>query len=152
MTNMNNLKQTNIATTTVKKYAVITFFAVVVISSMCSCQESKRERLEREAKEYTEKNCPCPIVQDIIYLDSLVCHNDGNNDYIYYYSVKGDSAMYAEMNSKYKEGREALLKSVRNSVDLRFVKAEGLNIIYSYYDATTHHKIQEYVFTPKDYN
>lgn len=152
MTNMNNLKQTNIATTTVKKYAVITFFAVVVISSMSSCQESKRERLEREAKEYTEKNCPCPIVQDIIYLDSLVCHNDSNNDYIYYYSVKGDSAMYAEMNSKYKEGREALLKSVRNSVDLRFVKAEGLNIIYSYYDATTHHKIQEYVFTPKDYN
>ncbi len=150
MTCMNQLKQT--ITTTMTKYGIMTILALAAVAAMSSCQESKRERLEREAIEYTEKNCPNMIVKDLIYLDSLVCRNDGKNNYVYYYSVKGDSAMYAEMNSKYNDAREMLLKSLRNSVDLRFVKAEGLNIIYAYYDATTHRKIQEYVFTPEDYN
>ncbi len=116
-----------------------------------SCQESKRDRIEREAREYTEKSCPRAEFQDIIYLDSLVCRNDSLDNYVYYYSVKADSAMVEQMRSGYDAARELLLKGVRNSIDLRHIKEERLNIVYAYYDARTHELIQKYVFTPNDY-
>ncbi len=119
--------------------------------SLVSCQESRRDRIEREAHEYTEKNCPRAEFQDIIYLDSLVCRNDSLDNYVYYYSVRADSAMVERMKSGYDESRELLLKGVRNSIDLRYIKAERLNIVYAYYDARTHELIQKYVFTPEDY-
>lgn len=119
--------------------------------SFVSCQESKRDRIEREAREYTEKSCPRAEFQDIIYLDSLVCHNDSLNNYVYYYSVKADSQMVQQMKSGYDDARKVLLKGVRNSIDLRYIKEERLNIVYAYYDAQTHKLIQKYVFTPNDY-
>lgn len=125
--------------------------SLVAILSLTSCQESKRDRIEREAREYTEKNCPRAELQDIIYLDSLVCHNDSNDNYVYYYSVKADSVMIEQMKAGYDDARKLLLKGIRNSIDLRYIKEERLNIIYAYYDAATHKKIQEYVFTPEEY-
>ena len=119
--------------------------------SLVSCQESRRDRIEREAREYTEKSCPRAEFQDIIYLDSLVCRNDSLDNYVYYYSVRADSAMVERMKSGYDESRELLLKGVRNSIDLRYIKEERLNIVYAYYDARTHELIQKYVFTPEDY-
>lgn len=130
------------------KYIVLLLMVSVVVTA---CQESRRERFEREAREFTKKNCPRAEYLDIIYLDSLVCHNDGNDDYIAYYSVRADSMMLTEMETQHDELHENLLKSVRNSVDLRHVKEEGLNIIYVYYNADTHEKITEFRFMPEDY-
>ncbi len=124
---------------------------IVTALSLVSCQESKRDRIEREAREYTEKSCPRAEFQDIIYLDSLVCHNDSLDNYVYYYSVRADSVMLERMKSGYDDARRLLLKGVRNSIDLRYIKNERLNIVYAYYDAETHELIQKYVFTPSDY-
>jgi len=44
------------------------------------------------------------------------------------------------------------LAAVRNSVDLRHVKAEGLDIVYSYYNPETGEEITSFTFTPADYN
>ena len=128
-----------------------TCLALALIVLLSSCQESKRERFEREARECTKKNCPRPEFEDIIILDSLVCHNDGNNDYVYCYSVKADSIMLEQMEQMHEQLKESLLMAVRNSVDLRHVKEEGLNIVYAYYNAETHEKVSEFRFTTEDY-
>ena len=118
---------------------------------LLSCQESKEERFEREAREFTQKNCPRAEFEDLIFLDSLVYHNDGTNDYKHCYSVKGDSAMLAEIDNQHEQLHERLLTAVRNSVDMRHVKDAGLNIMYVYYNAESHQKIAEFRFTPDDY-
>ena len=119
---------------------------------LTACQESKLERIEREAREYTEKNCPRAEFEDIIFLDSLVFHNDGSNDFIYYYSLHADSTYIAEMHAKYDDLYSSLLTAIRNSVDLRHIKAEGLNIIYAYYNPDTGEEIETFSFKPEDYN
>lgn len=119
--------------------------------ALTSCQETREERFEREAREFTQKNCPRAEFEDIIYLDSLVYHNDGSNNYMHCYSVKGDSAMLAMMDLQHDELFDRLLTAVRNSVDMRHVKEAGLNIMYVYYNAKSHEKITEFCFTPDDY-
>ena len=44
------------------------------------------------------------------------------------------------------------LGAVRNSVDLRHVKAEGLDIVYSYYNSETGEEITSFTFTKEEYN
>jgi hypothetical protein len=119
---------------------------------LTACQESKRERFEREAREYTAKNCPRAEYEDLIFLDSLVCPNDGSNTYTLYYSIHGDSAAMADLNEQYDDLYAVLLGGVRNSVDLRHVKAEGLDIVYAYYNPETGEEIASFTFKPEDYN
>ena len=57
---------------------------LAVLLTFTACQESKRDRIEREAREFTEKNCPRAEFEDLIILDSLVFHNDGSNNFTYY--------------------------------------------------------------------
>ena len=52
---------------------------MIAMLLLTACQESKRERFEREAREFTAKNCPRAEWDDLIFLDSLVCPNDGSN-------------------------------------------------------------------------
>ena len=119
---------------------------------LTACQESKRERFEREAREYTAKNCPRVEFEDLIFLDSLVCPNDGSNTYTLYYSIHGDSTAMADLVEQYDDLYAALLGGVRNSVDLRHVKAEGLDIVYAYYNPETGEEITSFTFKPEDYN
>ena len=125
---------------------------MIAMLLLTACQESKRERFEREAREFTAKNCPRAEWDDLIFLDSLVCPNDGSNTITYYYSIHSDSASMAEIVDKYDDLYTTLLGAVRNSVDLRHVKEEGLNIVYSYNNPDTGEEITSFTFTPEDYN
>lgn len=125
---------------------------LLILLMVTSCQESKRDRIEREAREFTQKNCPRAEFDDLIILDSLVFHNDGSDNFTYYYSIHDDSAAMAEITAKYDDLYAALLTAVRNSVDLRHIKAEGLNIIYSYNNPDTGEEIARFDFTPEAYN
>lgn len=127
-------------------------FMMTALLLLTACQESKRERFEREAREFTAKNCPRAEWDDLIFLDSLVCPNDGSNTITYYYSIHSDSASMAEIVDKYDDLYTTLLGAVRNSVDLRHVKEEGLNIVYSYNNPDTGEEITSFTFTPEDYN
>ena len=136
--------------------SVLTFLGVMVMLLVnSSCQENRRDRIEREAKEYTSKSCPAVQYQDpvlTITLDSLVFHaDDPQNNYTYFYSFDGDAEAQANLNAKRDELYQTMLERVRNSVDLRHIKEEGFNIVYAYYKAGTDEKIIEFVFTPEDY-
>ena len=133
--------------------AILTVAICTVTLFMQSCQESKIERFVRETAEYTKKNCPQRIgTNDLIILDSLVFHDDGTLDYINYYSVNADSVEVAYLISQKDELRQTLLSGIISSVELKNVKAEGLNIVHKYIKADTKEPIFDFRFTPEDYN
>lgn len=125
---------------------------LLVLLSLVSCQESRLDRIEREAKDYTLRNCPRRI--DVITtLDSVVFRNDGSLDYIYYYTVSLDSLLLAEFNRHAADIEEKTLHSLRNSIerDVREIRDAGLNIIYIYKDSVTGKPLQTFRFTKEQY-
>lgn len=126
---------------------------VALIAVTSSCQESKRERVERESKRFTERECPKSVSpENNVILDSLVFHDvEGNNDYIYYYTVDADEEGLANLDEHKEEMRSAILTSIRNSVELKGVKEMGLTLVYKYYNKADGKLVLEYTFTKEEY-
>lgn len=124
-----------------------------------SCQESKTQRLEREARELTEKNCPQRITPDgTVILDSIVYHNDGSNEIKYYYNVNADNDGVLALQLQKKELERQLLSGINNSIDLRHVKEMGVTIVHYYNRIVTDslgqtktENILTFQFTKNDY-
>jgi len=119
-----------------------------------SCQESKNQRFEREAREYTQRNCPQPITSDgMVVLDSMVFHDDGSNDLIHYYTFNADTAVLERIRQGGPEVemlRQQMLQKVKSSIDMRHIKDAGLNIIYDY-RTPTGAPLTRFTFTKADY-
>ncbi|EGW48307.1 hypothetical protein HMPREF0666_00555 [Prevotella sp. C561] len=47
------------------------FYAALLLLSLSACRNSLEERAAQECKEYTEKKCPTPVVNDT-RMDSMV--------------------------------------------------------------------------------
>lgn len=131
---------------------VLTFFlALMIVTIVSSCQESKMERFEREAKDYTERNCPQKL-DSLVTLDSMVFRNDGTMDFIYYHSVNVSPIVEEAFKTRGEELRKSYLTSIRNSIDLRNIKDAGLNIVYVYYASDSPSKVlAKFRYTKEDY-
>ena len=117
-----------------------------------SCQERKADFFEREAREYTEKNCP-QMLDKYTILDSVVYvrEKDGPGDLVQYYTLNLNEEARNELMNQLGELAEMNLTAVRNSIVFAKHKEEGVSFTYIYHDATTGEKIVEYHFTKKDY-
>ncbi len=93
-----------------------------------SCHESLEEKAAREAREFTEKNCPI-VVADGIVNDSMTYEKDSRTLH-YYYTLSGINDTTA-INTK--ESREKLIEGVKNSTSIRKYKENGFNFAYTYY-------------------
>lgn len=124
----------------------------VLLLSVClmSCQEKLLDRFEREAEEYTARNCPKQM-DSITTLDSIVCRNDGLLNYTYYYTLQLTDEQRKEFSKHKTEIEENTLKAVRNSIELKNVKEAGLNIEYIYLDAETGKTLCHLRFTKEQY-
>ena len=73
-------------------------FGIMTLALMASCTESMEDRAVREAREYTEKVCPTPFINDS-RTDSAVFDKDSRT-YIYYLSLrnKADNAEAIALN------------------------------------------------------
>lgn len=134
----------------VRVYSVTWGLCFLLLLTFVSCQEKRLDRFEREALDYTLRNCPHRL-DPITTLDSVVFHNDGTLDYIYYYTVSLDSQMIETFRKKSDDIAEITLRNVRNNIDLKAVKESGLNIIYLYRDSLTGKTIQTFRFTKEQY-
>jgi len=123
---------------------------VILILFLFSCQEKRLDRFERETAEYTIRNCPNQI-DPITTLDSLVFHNDGSLNYMYYYSVNLTEEQKTLFKKQQSEIEDNTLKALRASIDMKAVKEAGLNIVYVYVDADTHKVITKFQFTKEQY-
>ena len=88
----------------------------------CACHfESFDERCAREAREYTEKQCPRRMDQYTL-MDSLT-YDDHSRTLNYYYTLEGVLDNNTVMNAQACESLKDLLrKNVVNSVDLKSYK------------------------------
>ena len=127
------------------KKIMIPLLAIIAFSA---CQETLEERCQREARDYTAKNCPLPVAENVV-MDSMTfdatTHTIG---YIYTLSgVIDDTAMINSNNP-----RESLLKSLKNTPNLKLYKDAGYSFRYTYYSAKQHgQKLFDATFREKDY-
>lgn len=129
-----------------KTNSIITIATAAIICS--ACQESIEERAAREAREFTEKNCPVQIAEGIT-ADSMTFDKQTLTLH-YYMSVKGpaDTTAIAETDI-----RKEMVKSVKGNTNIRPYKDAGFNFMYTYRSTKNSGKILfETNITKKDYN
>ena len=135
-------------------YARIHYFilSLVAVVLLASCQEKRAQRFEREAREFTETNCPQQM-DAVTCLDSMVfVPNEQGGELIQYYSLQLTGDERAEMMNKLGEISDMNLRLIRNSVHFTKYREAGVSFTYIYRDATVGDKIVEYHFSKEDYN
>ena len=82
------------------KYMKKIIYAIATLALTASCTESIEDKAAREAKEYTEKVCPTPFVNNG-RTDSTV-FDKSTRTYIYYMTLrdKADNAQVIDANHK----------------------------------------------------
>lgn len=132
-----------------KRNTLILILAAGLASSACN-YESFDERCIREAREFTEQQCPRRLDPCTI-LDSLT-YDTQSRTLAYHYTVEGilDSAgVYTDdvISGFTKEVKN----EVANSVQLRRYKQEKLNFDYVYISKSRGEECLRIKLTPKDY-
>ena len=123
----------------------------MTLCMITACQKSIEERAEEEARTYTEKYCPTPVYNNT-RTDSLA-FDRAERTFTYYCSLTGvlDSAEVIEQFRN--DLQDGLLKSIRESTQLKLYKDEGFNFRYILHSEKKPEQILfESTFKPEDYN
>lgn len=126
------------------------FSALMAIMLLTGCHESLEERAEREAREYTQKNCPTPI-ENYQRTDSMVFYKQTLT--ITYYSSVFDKADDSVVMAKSRKAiHDGLLKSIRQTTALKRFKEADYNFAYVIHSGKNPKVTYlKYKFTKKDY-
>ncbi len=133
-------------------YVRIHYFILgLLVMLLVACQEKLAQRFEREAREYTEANCPQQM-DAVTCLDSMVyVPDEQGGELIQYYSLQLTSEQRTEMMNKLGEINDVNLRLVRNSIPFTKYREAGVSFTFIYHDATIGDKIVEYHFSKEDY-
>ncbi len=107
----------------------LTIVAFVSMLSLFSCQESFDKSLQREAQEFTEKQCPQEVEEGTM-LDSLV-YSPPSHTLTHYYSV--NSANERVLKDKAPLLHHILVQRTANDIVYKSVKDKGVTFKYIYY-------------------
>jgi len=113
-----------------------------------ACQESLEDRCEREAKEYTRKNCPAKMDNNTT-LDSLTFERETHTLH-YYYKLTG----FADNDSVVEnlDVVNILKNELRNTTTLKLYKDNHYRFAYTYRSEKNPEKVFiDIVLTDKDY-
>ena len=125
-----------------------TVLLLMGIMLLTACQESLEDRCAREAKEFTEKNCPRAVDKEIV-LDSMTFEK-ATHTISYLYTLNGTLDDPQRIDSTH--FRELLLMEVKNSTNLKLYKDEGYAFRYAYYSQKNNGtKLFEATFRESDY-
>ncbi len=118
--------------------------------ALSACHESLSDRAARESKEYTEKFCPTPVINDE-RTDSMSF--DKTTHTMNYYrtlSGKADNPQVIKFNAK--KLRSVLLKALVDDPGSQAYKNAGFNFHFQYRSAKHKGKtLFEVIYTPKNY-
>lgn len=127
-----------------KKYWIIAILGLV----LASCQESLEDRCERDAKEFTRKQCPAPMDETTI-IDSLTFDRVTHTLH-YYYRLTGIADEENALNKE--EAINTLKQALKNSTSVKTYKDNKYKFAYTYRSEKNPKKVVlEVVFTDKDY-
>ena len=111
----------------------IIFCAFAALSLMAACTESLEDRAAREAKEYSEKVCPTPYVNDG-RTDSTV-FDKTTRTYTYYMTLRGKADNYQVINANKKKLYNIQKESLDNNPGLKKYKEAHFTFRFIYRSA-----------------
>lgn len=127
-----------------KKY----LFLLFSLPLLTACHESLEDKAEREADEFTKKNCPIAVSENIVN-DSMKYEKETRTIH-YFYTICGKADTTA-INKQ--QAKEELIKGVKDAMTIRTYKEHGFNFAYTYFSAKNKGQILiDVKVTPKDYN
>ncbi|MCF0208195.1 MAG: hypothetical protein HUK07_01990 [Bacteroidaceae bacterium] len=126
------------------KYISLLATAIICFTS---CAETLEERADREAKEFTKKNCPAPVSREVA-IDSMT-FSQASKTFNYYYSI---SPKYDTKELDIKKTEEMLLRELRIQTNLIKYKQAGFSFRYIYYALKNPKKhVIDITFKKEDY-
>lgn len=126
------------------------FYVGILLLSLSACRNSLEDRAAQECKEYTEKKCPTPVVNDT-RMDSMVFEPSSRTIH-YYYSLVGNADNEQAVISKKSELRNALNDALKADAGTKGYKDAGFNFRYTYHSGKTPTKVLlDETYTEKDY-
>lgn len=131
-----------------------TFLSVglsALLALVCGCKETMDQKLEREAREFTTKNCPHDI-DPYTTLDSAT-YRAGEMEYTYHFTVKGA----LDMDSLYsdevvRELHDSYLTELKNNIEQKDLKDLGVTITRIYKSEQTGKPLMTLRFTKEEYS
>ena len=127
-----------------KKYWLLGVIAIL----FTACQESLEDKCERDAKDYTRKQCPTAIDKNTI-IDSLTFERATHTIH-YYYRLTGVADEEKLLNEI--DAVNTLKKSLKNATVVKTYKDAKYRFAYTYRSDKDPNKILlDVVFTDKDY-
>lgn len=103
------------------------YFAILALI-LASCHENLKERAAREAREYTERNCPTPVI-NYCRTDS-VTFNKENSNYIYYCSFVDKFDDENVINQNRSQIHDGLYQIISNNTGLKLYVEAGFSFTY----------------------
>ena len=107
------------------------FYFALMLALCSSCHRSLEDRAAQECKEYTEKKCSTPVV-DNVRMDSMVF--EPSTQTIHYYHTLVGSADDKQIIDKQKDKlRQVLKEALRSDAGTKAYKDAGFNFHYTYH-------------------
>lgn len=127
-----------------------TIFSALAVILLASCHENIEERAQREAREFTERFCPTPVV-NYTRTDS-VTFDMKSRTYTYYCSVTDIMDNPDIINQNKDNIKNGLLESIIGNTQIKVYKDAGFNFAYILHSAKKPGKVLFCVkYTPKEY-
>ena len=125
-----------------------TVWLAIAAMALMACQESLEEKAAQEARQYTRKNCPAKM-DDNLTIDSLAFEAETRTLH-YYYTITGKADSVGLLNAE--TARQALLSELKNTTSMMAYKEAGYRFAYTYHSQKNPSTILfQAVFSPKDY-
>lgn len=113
-------------------------------------QETFEERCAREAREFTEKQCPRRL-DPFTMMDSIV-YDRSSRTVLYFYTLDGlMDVKVSFMQKLHDELQKLLIENVVNSTELKQHKESKMNFAYKYFSKSSGDLLFEVRVTPEDY-
>lgn len=128
-------------------YSLFLLFSALAVMG---CTESFEDRCRREAREFTERQCP-RLVDKYIIIDSMTYVAEPAG-FTYHYRVQGEldnpEILTEEALNVF---TSSLLDQVRKDISLKPYKERGFHFTYRYISSATGKLFTEAEFGPEDY-
>ena len=129
-----------------------TIALLLLLVGFTSCQEKLMDRFEREAQEFSKKNCPQRYDDGMTILDSVTFCKEAEGTFRLYYTIDVTEEQKQEIISNHlPELREMNLGIIKNSIQYRKMTEAGETFAYEYKDARTGEMVAEFTYKAEDY-
>lgn len=99
-----------------------------MIFILSACHDNLKDRAAREAKEYTQRNCPTPVINNT-RTDSVI-FDKTNTNYIYYCSFVGELDNGTLIKRNWKQIHDGLYAKIKNNSSMKVYVYAGFTFTY----------------------